>query len=87
MRAVVSQGAEGAFEDPSVESHSTEAARTLANDRTLSETSLWPSTRSERRFAAVTIPVGFKIHGTACISLCRLTDRSYFLKGDLKVIL
>ncbi len=38
-------------------------------------------------FAAVTVPIGFKVHRTACISVSTLTDRSYSLKGDLKVIL
>lgn len=38
-------------------------------------------------FAAVPVPIGFKVHKTACVSVSTLTDRFYSLKGDLKVIL
>lgn len=67
---------------------STEAARIPAYQQTLPETSLWHGTKSEQKgFAVVTVPIGFKVHGTACVSVSALTDGSCSLKGDLKVIL
>lgn len=38
-------------------------------------------------FAVVNVPLGFKVHRTACVSVLTMTDRSYSMKRDLKMIL
>lgn len=45
---MVSRGSAGAFDDPSFESHSTEAAIS-ACQHALPETSPWPRTKSEQK--------------------------------------
>lgn len=58
-----------------------------AYQRPLPETSLGLAPNLSKGFVAVTVPIGFKVHRTASVSVSTLTDRSYSLKGDLKVIL